>query len=120
MLHDIIKRVHEFIGPLFPPYVYEFRESAPNMEFMLHVKAAVFYHRDIIGTKSTILVLRRGGRGGAGQGMGISKRNSPFSDIRVCWIRCGAVGRCKRNVSSARKLHFRIGRKEMKKIKWPK
>ena len=116
MLHDIMKHVHEFIDPLFPPYDHVFRESASNMEFMLHLQATIFYHRDIIGTKSTILVLweERGVGGGSGRGMGISKRYTPSGDIRVCWIRCGAVGRSKWNVSSARKLHFKIGSEEMK------
>ena len=76
----------------------------------------IFYHRDIIGTKSTILVLRKvgGGAGGSGRGMGISKRYISSGGIIVCGVRCGAVGRSKWNISSARKLHFKIGRKEMK------
>jgi hypothetical protein len=108
-----MKHVHEFIGPLFPPYDHVFTESAFNMEFMLHIQATIFYHRDIIGTKSTIRVCRERG-GGSGRGMGISKRYRPSGDIRVCGIRCTAVGRSKWNICSARKLHFKIGRKEMK------
>ena len=87
MLRDIIKHVHEFIGPLFPPYDHVFRERSFNMKFMFHVEATIFYHRDIIGTKSTILevaALGRGGVwGGSGRGMGISKRYRPSGDIRV-------------------------------------
>jgi hypothetical protein len=70
MLHDIMKSVHEFIDPLFPPYDHVFRESAPNMEFMLLVQATIFHHRDIIGSKSTILVLWEDGGGGGGGGEG--------------------------------------------------
>ena len=47
----------EFIGSLFPPYDHVFRESGFNMEFMSDVPATIFYHSDIIGTKSTILVV---------------------------------------------------------------
>ena len=61
MLHDIVKHVQEFIGPLLPPYDHEFAESASRMEFMLHLEATIFYHRDIIGTKSTVQVWGWGG-----------------------------------------------------------
>jgi hypothetical protein len=73
------------MGPLFPRYDHEFGESAANMEFMLHVQATVFYHRDIIGTKSTIQVW------GRDEGMRISKRYRPWADINVCRIRCSTV-----------------------------
>jgi hypothetical protein len=44
----------------------------------------------------------------------ISKCYRPSGDIRVSRIRCGAVGSSKWKVSAARKLHFKIGSKEMK------
>jgi hypothetical protein len=113
MLRGIIKHVHEFIGPVFPPYDHEFRESVSNMEFMLHVRAIIFYHRDIIGTKSTILVKVEWG---SELEMEISKRYIPSGD-RTCRSRCGAVVRSKRSVSCAIKLYCKIGRKEMKNIK---
>jgi hypothetical protein len=64
--------VLEFIGLLFPPYDHVFRESAFNLEFMIHVQATIFYHTDVIGTKSTILVLAAaaGGGGGGAEGFG--------------------------------------------------
>lgn len=89
---DFIKHVLEFIGALFPPYGHAFRVSAFNIEFMIHVQATIFYHTDIIGTKSTILaVVSEAGAGGGVRGQGWEFQNTTERPVTSEYAGSGAV-----------------------------